>query len=37
MEFYDQSSEYLLRESGISIRVYDHLKWFIWLENNNES
>jgi dCMP deaminase len=26
MEFYDQSSEYLLRESGISIRVYDHLK-----------
>ena len=26
MEFYDQSSEYLLKESGISIRVYDHLK-----------
>ena len=26
MEFYDQSSEYLLKESGISIRVYDHLQ-----------
>ena len=26
MEFYDQSSEYLLKESGIAIRVYDHLK-----------
>jgi dCMP deaminase len=26
MEFYDQSSEYLLKESGIPIRVYDHLK-----------
>jgi dCMP deaminase len=26
MEFYDQSSEYLLKESDIPIRVYDHLK-----------
>jgi dCMP deaminase len=26
MEFYDQSSEYLLDQSGIPIRVYDHLK-----------
>ncbi len=26
MVFYDQSSEYVLKESGISIRVYDHLK-----------
>ncbi|MHA1815971.1 MAG: deoxycytidylate deaminase [Candidatus Heimdallarchaeaceae archaeon] len=26
MQFYDQSSEYLLRESSIPIRVYDHLK-----------
>jgi len=26
MTFYDQSSEYLLKESGIAIRVYDHLK-----------
>ena len=26
MQFYDQSSEYLLSESGIPIRVYDHLK-----------
>ena len=26
MSFYDQSSEYLLRESGIAIRVYEHLK-----------
>ncbi|MHA1872619.1 MAG: deoxycytidylate deaminase [Candidatus Heimdallarchaeaceae archaeon] len=25
MEFYDQSSEYLLKESGIPIRVYKHL------------
>ena len=26
MTFYDQSSEYLLKESGIPIRVYEHLK-----------
>jgi dCMP deaminase len=26
MEFYDESSEYLLDQSGIPIRVYDHLK-----------
>lgn len=26
MTFYDQSSAYVLKESGISIRVYDHLK-----------
>jgi len=26
MTFYDQSSEYLIKESGISIRVYDHLQ-----------
>lgn len=26
IEFYDQSSKYLLKESGIPCRVYDHLK-----------
>lgn len=26
MTFYDQSAEYLVKESGISIRVYDHLQ-----------
>lgn len=28
MTFYDQSAEYLLKQSGLKCRVYDHLKGF---------